>query len=226
MVERIVVGLFHTNAYIFSAWKKECIVIDPGGDAEEFISHLTVKSLVPRGIICTHGHIDHISAAGLIQQHYLNKKDIHIPLAIHEEDSKYLGVNARSVHVENLACMGIPDSDMFSDIVKILPAPDVLLNDGDFPFESDLKVIHTPGHTPGSICLFSKDHNILFSGDTLFFEGIGRTDLPGGSMNEIISSIKEKIFTLPETMAVFPGHGPHTTLERELKHNPFINQDS
>lgn len=223
MVERIVVGPFHTNAYIFSAWKKECIVIDPGGDANELISHLTVKSLTPRGIICTHGHIDHISASGLIQEHYLKKKDIQIPLAIHKDDSEYFGSTAKLAHSNSLSCMGLSGFDLLDETIKALPSPDILIEDGDLLFDSDLKAIHTPGHTPGSICLYSKNQNILFSGDTLFFEGIGRTDLPGSNPERIISSIKEKIFILPETMTVFPGHGPYTTLERELKHNPFIN---
>jgi len=221
MVERIVVGSMYTNAYIYSEWKKECILIDPGDDHEEIIRHLTLKNLVPRGIALTHGHLDHISAISPIQD-YFAEKEIKLPIAVHKKDKQFLGKNAEQVHRKNFNDLGLNDDTLFNSIFTDLPPADIFLDEGDYIFDSDLVVIHTPGHTAGSLCFYSESQGILFSGDTLFFEGIGRTDLPEGNMEKILSSIKKKLFTLPELTRIFPGHGPDTTLEREIRHNPFV----
>jgi glyoxylase-like metal-dependent hydrolase (beta-lactamase superfamily II) len=222
MVERIIVGSMSTNAYLYSEWKKECIIIDPGGDAETLISHMLVKNLKPRGIILTHGHLDHLSAVGEIKAHF-QQMGRDVSIAIHRKDRIYLGSKGISTHQQSLQELGLDSEWILKEIPEILPDADILLEEGDSPFNSDLRVIHTPGHTPGSISLYSESQQVLFTGDTLFFEGIGRTDLPGGNLPSIISSIEKKLFTLPEDTRVFPGHGPFTTLEREIQHNPAVH---
>ncbi len=221
MVERIIVGSLSTNAYIYSEWKKECLVVDPGGSLDLILSQMAIKNFVPLGIVCTHGHLDHIAAAYDLQHHFRDK-DIEVPIAIHEADARYLGVEADKRHRASFSELGINMEDVLEGDVPLFPEPDIILKEGSQILDSGLVAIHTPGHTPGSICLYSETHGILFSGDTLFFEGIGRTDLSDGDGNAILSSIKEKLLTLPDETRVFPGHGPSTTIEREKKNNPFI----
>jgi hydroxyacylglutathione hydrolase len=181
MIERIIVGIFRTNCYLFALNKKECIIIDPGGDAEKIISQIELLNMVPTGIVFTHGHFDHTMASGAIIDYFKNK-GLQIKCAIHHEDREYLGKT----------------------------------------YNTKLTVIETPAHTKGSISLYSEQDAVLFTGDTLFFDGIGRSDLPGGDAKLLIASIKEKLLVLPPETSVFPGHGPLTTIERELKGNSFL----
>mgnify|MGYP001043410650 CR=1 FL=1 len=220
MVERIVTGPLSVNTYIYSEWKKECLIIDPGGDPDKIISHMTRKNLKPLGIICTHGHLDHIAAIPAILDHYL-ESDVRIPVAIHSKDKKFLGSRAREHHEANFSNLGPEAQALFQEMYQPLPAADVILEEGDNPFGSLLKVVHTPGHTNGSICLHHESYMTLISGDTLFFEGVGRTDLIGGSQNKLLKSITEKLYTLPPETTVFPGHGPFSTIEREMAHTPY-----
>ena len=222
MVERVIVGPVFTNAYIYSEWKKECIVLDPGGDSQIIISRLSLINMKPRGIVLTHGHIDHSSAVEELQEHY-HQKGIDLQVAIHAKDKKYLGPKSTNAHMASFDEEDGSGHDGFDAAIQHMPKADILLEEGDNIFESDLKVIHTPGHTQGSICIYSEAQEILFSGDTLLFEGIGRTDLPGSDTNAIIRNIREKVFVLPEATRIFPGHGPFTSIEREKKHNPFLN---
>ncbi len=222
MVERIVVGPVHTNAYIYSEWKKECVIIDPGADPDLIVSRLALINMKPRGIILTHGHVDHTSAAGKLQEIF-KEKGIDLSIAIHAKDRKFMG--ARSVRSHE-AIFGEEEGsghESFDDAIQDMPNADIVVEDGDTLFEADLLVIHTPGHTAGSICIYSESQEILFSGDTLLFESIGRTDIPGGNQKLLVKSIRERIFTLPEHTRVFPGHGPFTAIEREVRHNPFLN---
>ncbi len=221
MVDRIVVGAFNTNSFLFSQWKKECIIIDPGSDASKIIANMSQKNLTPRGIVCTHGHIDHISAIREIQKHF-SDLEIDLPLAVHESDLQYFGPEAGKIHTESIS--GISFELLLSLNIEIhsIPEVDIILKEGDTLFGSDLTVIHTPGHSPGGISLYSESQNFLFSGDTLFFEGVGRTDLPGGDADLLLKSIHEKILILPDETRVFPGHGPFSSIEREREHNPFV----
>ncbi|RKX78613.1 MAG: MBL fold metallo-hydrolase [Spirochaetes bacterium] len=222
MIERIIVGLMYTNAYIFSFSKKECIVLDPGGDTDEIIERLNRKNLTPVGIVCTHGHLDHIGGVGQLKKHFMESGH-NIKVAIHEADKHFTGKKAERAHRKSFARLGVDNSDLIDNLLTPIPEPEILLKEGMTVFNTDLKVIHTPGHTPGSICLYSENQSLVFSGDTLFFEGVGRTDLPEGDHEALLRSIREKLFVLPELTRVFPGHGPDTTIEREIKHNPFIN---
>jgi glyoxylase-like metal-dependent hydrolase (beta-lactamase superfamily II) len=221
MVERIIVGTLSTNCYIYSRWKKECIIIDPGGDHRKIISHMVGKNLTPRGIVLTHGHLDHISAIGRIIDHYL-EMDIHLDIAAHNNDSPFFGNGARAVHEAGFIQMGEEGKLLFDEMYQPTPDIDVFLTEGETVFDCGLTVIHTPGHTAGSICLYNEESDMLFSGDTLFFEGVGRTDLAGGDSEALLDSINRKLMPLPDRTRVFPGHGPLTTIERERGYNPFV----
>ncbi|MEA1911561.1 MAG: MBL fold metallo-hydrolase [Spirochaetota bacterium] len=221
MVDRIIVGVFNTNSFLFSEWKKECIIIDPGSEASKIIANMSQKNLTPRGIVCTHGHIDHIAAIREIQTHFADL-DIRVPLAVHEKDLHYFGPEAGKIHTDSISGISIELLLNLNIEIHSVPNVDIILSEGETLFGSDLTVIHTPGHSPGGISLYSESQNFLFSGDTLFSEGIGRTDLPGGDAEILIKSIQEKLLNLPDDTRVFPGHGPFSTIEREREHNPFI----
>ncbi len=221
MVERIVTGFLNTNTYLYSQWKKNCIIIDPGGDHEEIISQLQKKNFTPLAIVCTHGHFDHLAALAQLIEHY-RRQDIHIPVYIHENDAMFLGESARESHLENFRSLGIDYDPLFHGYLDQLPEAEDFLREGETLLDTEIEILHTPGHTPGGVSLYLEKDLILFSGDTLFFEGVGRTDLPRGDTAELIKSIQTKLFTLPEDTRVFPGHGPFTTIEREKNHNPFV----
>jgi hydroxyacylglutathione hydrolase len=221
MLERIIVGELRTNCYFFSFNKKECLIIDPGGDASRIIASVEVLNIIPVGIIFTHGHFDHTLAANAIREHY-KKKNIKLKIGIHAADRTYLGKNAKRANLKHFKVLGVEAQVAFEKLFELLPEPDLILKEGDDVFKSGLKVIETPGHTPGSICLYSKRESILFTGDTLFFEGIGRSDLPGGNEKTLLKSIHEKLMGLPPETNVYPGHGPFTSLEREAKGNPYL----
>jgi glyoxylase-like metal-dependent hydrolase (beta-lactamase superfamily II) len=221
MVDRIITGFLNTNTYLFSHWKKGCIVIDPAGNVDEIINHIEMKNFRPLAIICTHGHFDHIAGISQLKAHY-ESEGLKIPIYIHSADSGYLGKEGRERHLRDINTLGAEYHSLFHSFLENLPDYDFLLEENDRILDTDLTVLHTPGHTPGSISIYSESDFILFSGDTLFFEGIGRTDLPGGNMEQLLTSIREKLYVLPEDTRVFPGHGPYTSIEREKSHNPFV----
>ena len=221
MVERIVVGPWRTNSYIFSSAKKECIIIDPGGDEAEIAARVDVLNMVPVGIALTHGHVDHVAALGRLKASY-EARGYTLPVAIHGADRVYLGAAGMDIHRESLEFLDMDESGFFGPDSPELPRPDVRLKAGDRVFNMDLVVLETPGHTPGSICLYSEREGVLFSGDTIFFDGVGRTDLPGGSEKKLLDSIARTIMVLPPETRVFPGHGPFTTIEREKRSSTFL----
>ncbi len=221
MVERVVVGPWKTNCYIYSSTKKECIIIDPGGSEEEIASRVDVLNMVPVGIVLTHGHVDHLAALGKLRDGYA-ARGYKLPIAINPSDRRFLGTGGMETHRENLEFLGLDEATFFGVESEELPKADVRLKEGDRVFDMDLVVLETPGHTPGSVCLYSEREGILFSGDTLFFDGVGRSDLPGGSEKKLRESIQKKIALLPPETRVFPGHGPFTTVEREKRGNPYF----
>ncbi len=221
MVERIVVGPLHTNCYIFFSAKKECFIIDPGGNSDLVIKRLTALNLTPRLMVFTHGHLDHTAAAQDLRIHFATL-GVFVQTAVHKADAVYFGKKAEKSHRKSFMAFGGEGEALFQEIYRGVPDADILLGEGDSILASDLRVIHTPGHTRGSISLYSERHGILFSGDTLFCEGVGRSDLDGGSSHSLVQSIRGKLYTLPPQTRVFPGHGPQTLLEREMRHNPFV----
>ena len=200
-VERIVVGMMETNCYIAGDEKTgEVFIIDPGSDHKKIKNLIKSKNLTAKAVVNTHGHGDHIGSDG----------DFGLPVWIHELDAEFLQDPSKNL------------SGMFGFLLRTKPA-DRLLKEGDVLKigNESLEVIHTPGHTPGGISL--KGDGIVFTGDTLFCEGIGRTDFAYGSEEDIITSIKEKLFKLADDYVVYPGHGPTTTIGNEKKNNPFID---
>jgi glyoxylase-like metal-dependent hydrolase (beta-lactamase superfamily II) len=198
----IIVGGLETNCYlVYCETTKECVVVDPGAEADKIFPVIAEEELRPIALINTHGHIDHIGANREV------KDKFRIPLWIHAGDKEML---AKTQSLELFLFLGAQDS----------PPPDRFLSDGDEVRVGRglLRVLHTPGHSPGSISLLGE--GFLLSGDTLFFEGVGRTDLPEGSQKQLEASICEKIMTLPDETAVLPGHGPLTSVGFERQNNP------
>ncbi len=201
---RMEVGQLGANCYIVYCEKTlKGAVIDPGGNGKEIIEQLTGKNIELMYIFNTHGHADHIAANDDI------KLATGAPVLIHGDDAHML-----------ITAQGNLSSYIGSQL--ICQAADRLLNDGDkFTVgEIEFQVIHTPGHTPGGICL--KADHVLFSGDTLFEQSVGRSDFPGGSHSQLVNSIKNKLLVLADNTTVFPGHGGSTTIGDERRANPFI----
>jgi len=204
IIKELVVGPLMANCFIFGcAETKEGVVIDPGGDADRILFSLSDSELKVKYIINTHGHFDHVSANGKI------KDATGADILIHPLDAPMLGSLST-----NAAFFGIS--------VENSPPCDQTIEEGDTVSfgKITLKVIHTPGHTPGGISLYTD--KIIFVGDTLFAGSIGRTDFPGGDFNTLISSIRTKLFKMDDDVRVFSGHGPETSIGSEKRFNPFV----
>ena len=222
MVKSIVVGPFGVNCYLYFPREREILIIDPGGDAEEIIKQCQHLDVRPLGIALTHGHLDHTAAVGRLVRHFESKGQ-KTDIAIHSLDRMYLGDDAESFHRTNFAGLGFGNaSELFGNDVFPLPAPEILLSEGDHLFDTDLVVIETPGHTEGGVSFHDPSGGIVFTGDTLFCQGIGRYDLPGADGVKLMESIRRKLMTLDPKTRVFPGHGPTTTVGDEKGNNPFL----
>lgn len=195
-LKKFTVGLFETNCYVLTL-KNATIVIDPGAEAEKIISYLNKNKLVPTHILLTHAHIDHISEVKEIADEY--------------GISVYLNENDEDLY----------NSDKNSIEPFFPPLTERTKTTSKFNLD-EIEAIHTPGHTQGGTCFYVKEANLLISGDTIFNESVGRTDLPGGNHDQLIKSIKNKILALPPETVIYPGHGPKTSVEHETKHNPFF----
>jgi hydroxyacylglutathione hydrolase len=220
MVERIITGPLHTNTYIFATGRKSCILIDPGYDAKEIWQSMERINMTPHTMVFTHGHIDHTAGALEILEHY-QSKGCEIKVGIHRKDAPYLKEDAREINRSFLPVENDEADRVFDDLFRPRPNVDFYYKDGDILPESDLAVLHVPGHTPGSVCFFSESSNALFSGDSLFFDGLGRTDIQGGDEKALMKNLQKKIFILPPQTMVYPGHGPLSTLERETREDSF-----
>lgn len=200
----ILLPAYQTNTWLlWDDQSLDAILIDPSAPSVEALQKIIDRKLKVQHIVITHGHGDHIGGIPYF------KNMLGSQVAVHTSDAEMLVNNKKNLS----EYMGSP----------LEPAPaDILLKDGDIIRMGShlIQIIHTPGHTPGGICLLAK--RFLISGDTLFEQSIGRTDFPGGSHEQLIFSIKHKLFTLPEDTVVFPGHGPRTSIGIEKKNNPFV----
>jgi hydroxyacylglutathione hydrolase len=210
-IDCLVLGVYQTNSYALrpNSDSSNCIIIDTGLQSEELIDFLKKNKFNPLALILTHGHPDHTTGVSALRKDFPQ-----IQVYIHALDAKLL-VSPPSLLV---AMAGIR--------VRPAESADVLI-EGPTTIEITgivFDVLHTPGHTPGSICLYSKEDGVVFVGDTLFEGSVGRTDL-GGDMGQLIDSIKQNLLILPDETIVYPGHGPQTTIARERAYNPFLQED-
>jgi hydroxyacylglutathione hydrolase len=207
IVKTLVVGPFESNCFIIgSETTGEGLIIDPGADAPSILNASNSLHLSVALIVATHNHIDHVGALRSV------KDATGAKYAVHEADSK------EAMPMMFGRMMGL----MLGSSLRAPPKPDRFLKDGDIIEIGELKfkVLHTPGHTPGGISLLGD--GVVFSGDTLFNFGIGRTDLAGGDYGKLMDSIMTKLMVLPDSTIVYPGHGPETTIGTERKSNPFL----
>ena len=205
-INRIVVGPVSTNCWIYQVGANEAAVIDQGDEAQTIISALKKLSLTPKYILLTHGHFDHICALPELKAAYEECQ-----IAIHRLDSEYLGADAYKVHSISIkAATG--DPSFIDSFWQDMPEPDLLFEEG--VAVGPLTVLHVPGHTHGSSAFWDKKAGVIFTGDTLFRNGYGRTDLPGGDAEKMPASLR-RLFEMDGNIAVYPGHGGETTIGRE-----------
>lgn len=210
ILETFPVGMLRCNCTILGdEVTREAMVVDPGENVPEILTRLATHRLTLKQIVVTHAHIDHVGGAVLLKRAtgapiLLNQKDLPL-LAMMEMQAGWLGVQPPEV---------APPDASADDGLKIgLP-------------NLTGEVLHTPGHTEGSICLYFAPEKLLIAGDTLFAGSIGRTDLPGGDERKILRSIRERLLTLPDQVRVIPGHGDNSTIAEERAYNPFLQLDS
>jgi glyoxylase-like metal-dependent hydrolase (beta-lactamase superfamily II) len=202
-------GPFQENTYILSNQQKQCWLIDPGmydkEETKKFIEYIDSNQLIPQAIINTHAHIDHIFGVQALIDKY------NIPFAIHPKDKMML---------ENAVLY----ASMFGVALSASPKPTFYINGNEnyMAGEDILEIRFTPGHSPGSVVFYYPEGGWLIGGDVLFAGSIGRTDLPGGDFDTLITSIRQELFTLPPETIVYPGHGPATTIAAEMQNNPFL----
>jgi len=203
-VETLAIGAFETNCYVASGAAQEAIVIDPGDNADTIVAFLKARRLTVAAYLLTHGHVDHVSAVAAVCQ------SLPAPVYLHSADLAWA----------------------FDNVNQMLPfypaptppaAPGRPLADKERRTDAGLpyEVISTPGHSPGSVCFFFAEEHVLFSGDTLFAESVGRTDLPGGDSRALAASLT-RLAKLDGSTRIYPGHGPATDMAREKKHNFFL----
>ncbi len=206
-IVQLPVGPFEMNAYIVSAENdRSCVLIDPGDEPDRLIEQVQKVGLKPKAVFLTHGHLDHAWKSAAI------KKYFKIPLYLGEADLPLLESLNDQAALFNFGRTEIPQVDEFYSEEETVEVGSLSVHP-----------LHTPGHSPGSFCLCIND--VVFAGDVLFKESIGRTDLYGGSYPDLMHSIRNKLFPLPDSTVVYPGHGPSTTIGFEKQHNPFLNPE-
>ena len=209
-LEQYVVGMVQTNCYVaINDSTQECFVVDPGASGKQLAGKIRQGGYMPVAVLLTHGHFDHAGAAATLAEEF------GIPVYAHEAEADTLKDPQKNVSW----MVGAKESYH----------ADVYLRDGEELHLAGffIKVIHTPGHTEGGCCYYLPEEEVVFSGDTLFAQSVGRTDFPGGSMSQIVRSIKEKLLTLTGNksdidITVYPGHNEVTTIETERKYNPYL----
>jgi len=205
-VHKVMLGRVGTNCYfVINQETKEVLIFDPADRADVIVGIIEKDELQPRAILLTHGHFDHIMAVNILAEKYK------IPVYAHEDEA------------ELLKDSNINASAMVGTAVSVLPTN--LLKDGEKLTIAGIamKVLYTPGHTKGGVCYYIPEAKKVISGDTLFADSIGRTDLPTGNYSTLLQSIRTKLFALEDSTEVLPGHGEATTIGHEKKYNPFVN---
>ncbi len=199
LIKKIIVGPMEANCYIISNDNRAAAIIDPGADYHKINNVIRKEGFLPQYIILTHGHGDHIGSIGKFD----------LPIWIHRGDAEFLTDPSKNL------------SGLFSIFLRTKPASKLLEDKELLKIgELELEVIHTPGHTPGSICI--NTDKVVFTGDTLFCGGVGRTDFPYGSEKTLFESISKKLLILSDDTIIYPGHGPSSTIGEEKKNNPFL----
>jgi glyoxylase-like metal-dependent hydrolase (beta-lactamase superfamily II) len=203
------VGQIQTNCYVIADRKDGTgAIVDPGGDAATILQ--AAQDLDISYVINTHAHFDHTLANGEVLEALEQRQQKTVELVAHPKTLPLLAVDG--------------GAGLFGLSASPSPTPDRLVDDGDLLHLGSMmiEIVHTPGHSPGSISLYCAEAKTVFVGDVLFSRGIGRTDLPGGNWHTLMDSITKRLWTLPEETTVYPGHGPATTIGEEKKHNPFL----
>ncbi len=206
IVATLPVGLMRANCYVVGCEEtKEGVVIDPGGHPERILAEVDRRGLTVKYVLNTHAHFDHTDANGAVVA------ATGAPLALHPEDRPLLAASGGAA--------------LFGLQADSSPPPDLDLHGGDQLDVGTLcfKVLHTPGHTPGHVCFYEAAEGALFDGDVLFYRGIGRADLPGGNWEQLLSSIQDQLFALPDGTVVYSGHGQATTIGEEKRLNPWLS---
>lgn len=205
--QRVPLGPLQTNCYIIENDKKECLIVDPGEEGRKLIQLLEQRKLTPMAVLLTHAHFDHIGALDDVRKRY------ELPVYVHVKEKDWLTDPA--LNGSQFFMMGaISVQTATHHLTKEGP-----LTIGDFTCE----VYETPGHSPGSVSYYFKEARIIASGDVLFEGSIGRTDLNGGSHEQLLQSIHKKLLVLPEDTIVLCGHGRETNIGDEMESNPFLN---
>lgn len=204
--ETVVVGQLGVNCFILGDEdEKVGVIVDPGAEAEKVLAVVKAKGLKITHVINTHGHFDHVGGNRAVVAATGAK------LLIHREDEPFYARAGQSATMYGLSAENSPPPTDYLDDGTVIKF-------GRF----EIRAIHTPGHTKGGSCLYLPGVGKLISGDTLFAESIGRTDLPGGSQSQLEASIRNRLFILPDETAVYPGHGPATTIGHEKRYNPYV----
>lgn len=205
IVRSMALGMASANCYfVYYEGAKECLLIDAPGESERIVRAIEALELKAVAVLLTHSHFDHIGAAEALREKY------NIPICCHEAEKDMLADPGLNLTAMVGRGYGIKPDRTFADGENVSLA--------GFEF----KVIHTPGHTQGGACYYFEKDKKIFCGDTLFCESVGRTDFPTGSSGTLISSIKDKLFILPEDTTVYPGHNESTTIGHEKKYNEYV----
>ena len=204
-IKKFVIGMVGTNCYVvYNENTKECFVVDPAAPSAPLVEFIRTEGLQLQGILLTHGHFDHIMALNDLKKRY------NVPVYAHEEEEDVLKQSSLNL------------SGSIGQIYTT--QADVYVKDGEHLKLAGLDVIvlYTPGHTKGGVCYYFPEEKVLMSGDTLFHCSIGRTDFPTGSMSQLVRSVKEQLFVLPDDVQVYPGHDSVTSIGYEKQYNPFF----
>lgn len=204
-IEKFVIGIIGTNCYIVrNEETKECLIVDPAACPDYMVAHIKSEGLMPKAILLTHGHFDHIMGIdGFL-------KEFDVPVYVHEKEENIMRDGSLNASLTYGPGYTFEKAQYVRDREKLKLAG------------FTLEVLYTPGHTIGGCCYYIPGESVLFSGDTLFCGSIGRSDFPTGSSSQLIRSIQEKLLCLPNETKVYPGHMDETTIEYEKSNNPFL----